>query len=704
MQTKNWQISFDPTSSQLTLAHSATGVQIFGRLALEMAEPGWTLDISKDGVPDRFTLRNPKREVQGYFIFAEDGDAVELQLAHRTAQSFPGRLLFDGTIRMAGAFACRTRAPKSITVIQMASGPADSPFNDSLFAPETDCCLQLDSQAPFQLTTIDDGAFALQFALDIRQASQATFAFQVKTDYYRKRYVPYYSPIDRKRCPSAPTGWMSWNTYFDQAGSKENLDEARIGAVSLRPYGLEFWSIESWQDNSDHLPVSKFDNLSGKPYAVQFPEGMKALADEIRRIGFRPGIWVAPFGTGSTEFYEAHKDWFLHDPEGKPIPCWNGRYTIDPTNAEVREHLRELFQRMSREWGYEFFKIDGMSGRGTSYCAHLYEMEPVRAAFKDPACPNPFELCAKAFREGIGPDRVFLACQGHATGPDALVADASRSGADIVAPDMPSTWENILSQANATLNQMFVHNIVFYLDPDCLLVGTYHSLEEARVTATIVSLPGQMMFAGDKLATLPPERMRLLQQTLPVCSVRPLDLYPVFDLVQVWDLKIVRPFGKWDVVALFNWSDAEQEVTCNFAELGLDTSRSYAVYEFWTQSFQDIFMESCSMAVPPHGVRLLAIHEESGVPQFLSTNRHVTQGGVELKDIRWNPETKALEGIVHLVAGDLATLHFLIPDGFSMSHAEVPGVTMGVCSNDDGILSLSMRAEASKDAGFRILF
>ena len=39
------------------------------------------------------------------------------------------------------------------------------------------------------------------------------------------------------------------------------------------------------------------------------------------------------------------------------------------------------------------------------------------------------------------------------------------------------------------------------------------------------------MFAGDKLAGLKPERMRLLQQALPVCDVRPLDLYPFFGLL-----------------------------------------------------------------------------------------------------------------------------------------------------------------------------
>lgn len=136
---------------------------------------------------------------------------------------------------------------------------------------------------------------------------------------------------------------------------------------------------------------------------------MKWLCREIRKRGFKPGLWMAPFGTGSTDFYSAHKDWFLHDEAGQPIGCWNGRYTLDPTVKAARDHLQGIFDKAAHDWGYEFFKIDGMSGRGPGCCAHLYEMPHIRKRFADPACPNPFKLCVKAFRDGIGEDRIFLA-------------------------------------------------------------------------------------------------------------------------------------------------------------------------------------------------------------------------------------------------------------------------------------------------------
>ena len=52
---------------------------------------------------------------------------------------------------------------------------------------------------------------------------------------------------------------------------------------------------------------------------------------------------------------------------------------------------------------------------------------------------------------------------------------------------------------------LFVHGIVWYCDPDTVLVGTYLPLVQARVAATAIALAGQVTFAGDKLGELPAE-------------------------------------------------------------------------------------------------------------------------------------------------------------------------------------------------------
>ncbi|MDA3926084.1 MAG: alpha-galactosidase [Kiritimatiellae bacterium] len=699
----SWQVSFNETDAQLNLVNESAEVAVDGHLSFVSGKKEWKVVSSRDAVKPRLALVNQRGDVQGYINFQVNGDRLSMLVYHRTAQSYAGILRFNGNIHfLPDSFACRTQPPREGRVLQLASGSADSSLTDALFSPQHDSVLHVDAVNK-RITSREKGLFDLELSAQIRESSECAWSFSVEKDYYRTRYVPYYTPINRKRCPSPPTGWMSWNIYFDKATAEDNLDEARIGKEQLQPFGMEFWSIESWQDNSDTLPVSKFSNLNLKPNPRQFPLGMKKLADDIRALGFRPGIWMAPFGTGNAEFYEAHKEWFLHDKNGKALRTWNGVYTIDPSQQAVQDHLKKIFSKASHEWGYEYFKIDGMSGRSSGYCAHFFERPEIRAVFKNPECPNPFEQCVKTFREGIGEDRVFLACQGHASGPEAAFADAARTGADIVHPNKPPKWKNLLSQARCTLNQVFANNIVFFIDPDTLMVGDYIGLEQARLATTVVALPGQMMFSGDKLAELKPERMRLLQQALPVCDVRPLDLYPTFSMLPIWDLKVHRSFGEWDVVALFNWSEQEAGVGFDFAEIGLDPLAAYVVDEFWTRTFQGTQKTRFEMPVPAHGVRLLAVHRALPHPQFMSSDRHVTQGAVELTDLAWDAASRTLSGGVKAVKGFPLTLRFLTPPGFTFDSAKAEsGATCQTKTDEKGVLNLTITSSSSQTVPFSL--
>ncbi len=712
-----WVVQFNEEAQTLTFQHT-TGAQISGKLAFEVEGAPWRVGLPRDAVKSRLVLIEPNNEAQGYLAFNVQGDRLEALVYHRTRQFYNGVLTFEGDVAFRDdSFPCRTYPDANERVLSLASGVADSASFDSIFAREKDLALRFKA-ANFQLTTkknvvapktksiLPGAQYGFRASGAIQEASEAVFVVEIDQSYFQKRWVPYYTPIDRKRCPHAPSGWLSWNTYFDKATAEDNLAEARVGKEFLQPFGCEVWEIESWQGNSDQLPVSNFYNLGLETNEKQFPKGMKQLADDIRALGFTPGIWTAPFGTGSEEFYNAHKDWFLHDKNGNPLHTWNGVYTIDPSNDEVVDWLRHIHDVASHEWGYEFFKIDGMSGSGSGYCAHFFERPDVRVCFKNPDVEAPFERCVRAMREGIGEDRVFLACQGHFTGAEAKYADSARTGADIVHPNQPVKWANVMQQAGRTLNQVFVNNIVFYSDPDSLLVSDALSLEEARVTTTIVSLPGQETFFGDKLAELPPERMKLLQQVLPVCDVRPGALYPYFSYLPVWDLKIGRSFGNWDVVALFNWTDDEATLGFTLDELGLDASE-YVAYEFWTNAFLGASNERFETNVPARAVRLLALHKKQNVPQFLTSDRHITQGGVDLLDAQWNGDSKELTVKLALVAKNKTTARFLVPDGFAFQSVKASDANVALetkAEADGQILALGATSEESREYAITLRF
>jgi alpha galactosidase C-like protein len=707
-----WQIEFYPIQQSLKCEHKASGAIVAGKLRFlvegDAGNVGWIIVPPRDSVKNRLAILDNKDDVQGYLTFWGTGDTLRITPAHRAAQNYRGTLTWEPTARLGrDSFACRTRTRAGSQVVQMASGQADSTLNDSLFDVATDTALHMaGSNVGITFRTEEEGFQYFDVSLSaMPHASEGTaITLEIQPDYYRSRYVPYYKPINKERCPSPPTGWMSWNVYFDTAGEKENLDEARMAAKHLQPFGLEIWHIESWQDNSAELPVSKFHNLTLRPFAEQFPHGMKWLADEIRKLGFKPGIWTVPFGTGDDAYYAEHKEWFLHAPDGKPVRNWCGKYVVDPSQEAVRQHMEETHRIMSEDWGYEYFKIDGMSGRSHSYCAHLYEREDVQALFKEP-CEDPFKLCVEALRRGMGPDRIWLACQGHYTGPEVGLADAGRLGADIVAHNRAPDWNNYSSQARTTLNQLFVNNIVWYGDPDTLLVGSANPLELVRLATSVVGLSGQMMFAGDKLAELSPERMRLLQQCLPVCDIRPLDLFPIFDMLPIWDLKVSRPYGQWDVVSLFNWGDKPTDMALRFEDLGLKADASYVVYDAWNQVCRGVHSGSFTMPVPARGNALLAVHPDTGHPQFLSTDRHITQGGTSLEDCEWDEKTNTLTGRIALVGGHPTTVTVYVPKDFAVASAAANGATMEANKKgEDGTFTITLRRETSGTAGWSLRF
>ncbi len=697
-----WEISFDEPLSTLLLKNGAVSIE--GQLNFVVEKKKWTVAKSRDGVANRYTFVDSQGNVQGYLVFNQNCGQLAIFFYHRTAQSYKGEFLFEGRITFPdNSFACRTRSMEGERVLSLRCGPADSRLNDSIFAPEIDQILRLDASF-LQIETLGTGFYSFAMSGQIAESSQDVLTLDLEKNYFRSRYVPYYHPLDRKRCPRPPTGWMSWNTYFDKATAEDNLAEARIGQKYLQPFGCEFWSIESWQGNSDQLPVRNFYNMNLEVSEKKFPKGMKKLADDIRKLGFRPGLWMAPFGTGNKEFYDSHKSWFLHDKEGKPISCWNGRYTLDPTVQEAREHLKNIHKTASSEWGYEFFKIDGMSGRNNSYCAHLYERPEIKARFKDPSCPNPFELCIKAFREGIGENRVFLACQGHTSGPESLYADASRIGADIVHPDKPAEWSGVYNQGRCTINQIFTHNIVLIADPDTLLVRDL-PLEEARVSATIVALPGQLTFFADKLAGLSEERMKILQQTLPPADVYPVSLYPYFSMLPVWNLRLHNKLlGDYNVVALFNWTDQSETISFTAEELGIDPDADYCLFEFWTQSSYGTIKDYFAMDLPAHSVRLFTVHKAKEYPHWISSTRHITQNALELKEYEWKTERATLEGKIQLIGKFPLTAWFRVPAGYKYSKTECTGAEYLARHEADDILSVTFLANKTGDYVFRIKY
>jgi hypothetical protein len=125
-------------------------------------------------------------------------------------------------------------------------------------------------------------------------------------------------------------------------------------------------------------------------------------------------------------------------------------------------------------------------------------------------------------------------------------------------------------------------------------------------------------------------------------AARPLDLFRN-DLARVFAIPIHRDFSDWVLLAVFNY-DAESPLveTIHLREAGLQDSRSYVAFEFWTQRLLGEFQGTMVARLNPGSVQLISLREVRPHPQIIGTSRHFTQGGRELKAQQWaEPELHA---------------------------------------------------------------
>ena len=133
--------------------------------------------------------------------------------------------------------------------------------------------------------------------------------------------------------------------------------------------------------------------------------------------------------------------------------------------------------------------------------------------------------------------------------------------------------------------------------------------------------------------------------------------------------------------------------------LWLDPAKTYLAFDFWRERFQGEITGAIRVKVPPAGVTLLALHEKRGVPQFLSTDRHVLQGAVELEQVTWNNDRQVLEGTslgpidtAHNVWVYIPEAHPWFQGGPFLFH-DFPGYTLKML--DEHILQVRVRFDGT---------
>jgi len=224
--------------------------------------------------------------------------------------------------------------------------------------------------------------------------------------------------------------------------------------------------------------------------------------------------------------------------------------------------------------------------------------------------------------------------------------------------------------------------------------GAKEAMADTIVQPSIVSMAGGVLMVSDKVEAYKDDsNLEGMKRSAPVLFTVPGQLYDYSHRgpgnyhaglrggeAPWWLLEIDRPFDHWSVLARFNWRQRKldwkrpgtPETEVKFADLGLSEDREYLVFEFWTQTF--LGKSKGSFTAPAqdasNGLQVFAIREARAHPWIISTSRHISQGGVDLLDVKWNYRNKTLSGSSSVVKGDPYVMTIYVPEGFRLKAAE----------------------------------
>ena len=124
---------------------------------------------------------------------------------------------------------------------------------------------------------------------------------------------------------------------------------------SIKGHGITYfvvdcgWFVEegkSWGDGmGDYIPSAKL-----------FPQGLGALAQEIRAAGMLPGIWYEIDNVGKDARVYQMEDMLLHR-DGRVLSTENRRF-FDMRKQKVIDYLTEKVIRQLRSSGFSYMKMD----------------------------------------------------------------------------------------------------------------------------------------------------------------------------------------------------------------------------------------------------------------------------------------------------------------------------------------------------------
>lgn len=310
-----------------------------------------------------------------------------------------------------------------------------------------------------------------------------------------------------------------------------------------------------------------------------FPHGIKSFFARIKKKGFEPAIWVAPFiAEKDSEILRLHPEWFIQNEKDEPLNSsevtfggWRCApwYFLDPTHPGAYEYLKNVFRTMRKEWDCRYFKLD----------ANMWGCMEFGKRYDDSATSvEAYRLGMKAIREGAGDDSILLGCNAPMW-PSVGTVHANR-----VTGDVCRKRDVFLKIAKEGFYRNWQNGILWINDPDCVTIeeaaiqladaaghitgqGEVLANEEFLFHASYIYASGGMVLSGDDFTLPHLQRVDVLRYLL-----KGPHRAAWFDSE---DFRIGHiPIETGKVLCLFNWKESEESIR-------VQMEQEYMFYDVW---------------------------------------------------------------------------------------------------------------------------
>lgn len=430
-----------------------------------------------------------------------------------------------------------------------------------------------------------------------------------------------------------------------------------------------WWDDEHWQKYGHYV----------RPY-----ETTKKWAEAVIKRGGIPLIYSQTSNT-SRDFVKQYPNSFLFNdtsllftPDNKN---WSYKSSVDFTDKIFVNHLIRV---------YENLRDGGVCGLMFDYPESSFRND--RGCFDDPYATGAsvYRSIFKWPKKILGPGsyiderNIWSQSSGKGCFMDVTVGlvDNQRvwGDTDIATPEMYSRCGH----------RWYKNRVIYTYDMDSknLYKVSPMNRDGLRQLLTMVYIVAPRLVLATSFSSMTNEQIYDLERIYPMHeipkSARPLDAFDSEDgIPHVYDFEVNKD---WHQLAFYN-SDTLNTKTISveiskptsFGGMGLLKDQEYYIYDFWNDHFiGKIKGDNKIVQKLRRGeVRMMSIHKVEPIPQFISTNRHVMQGFLDMKKCEWDASNLRLHGASEVVAGE--TYRVVI----AMNNYKVIG-----CNSDDAIIRI----------------